>query len=55
MKIKKNIFIKKLRCIWKLNLPKDIKTKICEEYDKLCGQAILYENEIDYALPLKKR
>jgi len=40
----------KLRCIWKLNLPKEIKTKICEEYGKICGQAILYENEIDYAL-----
>jgi len=32
---------KKLRYIWKLNLPKDIKTNFCEEYCKLCGQAIL--------------
>jgi len=47
---KEKDFYEKLRCIWKLNLPKDIKTKICEEYGKLCGQAILYENEIDYAL-----
>jgi len=47
---KEKDFYKKLRCIWKLNLAKDIKTKICEEYGKLCGQTILYENEIDYSL-----
>jgi hypothetical protein len=47
---KKRIFIKKLRYIWKLNLPKEIKSKICEEYGKICGQAILFENEIDYRI-----
>jgi len=47
---KEKDFYEKLRCIWKLNLPEDIKTKICEEFGKLCGQAIHYENEINYVL-----
>jgi hypothetical protein len=47
---KEKDFYKKLRCVWKLNLPNEIKSKICEEYGKICGQAILFENEINYRI-----
>ncbi|CAJ2641883.1 unnamed protein product [Trifolium pratense] len=43
-------FYKKLRCIWQLNLPSDIKSKICKEYGKICGQTILFEDEIEYTI-----
>ena len=47
---KEKDFYKKLKYIWKLDLPNEIKSKICEEYGKICGQAILFEDEIDYRI-----
>lgn len=36
--------------MWKFNLPYDLQTKIGKNYGKLCGNAIFFKNEINYAI-----